>query len=71
MSLRVRTVMEPGGEARVFFVMGRQAEPPRDDNVNERYIVERADITGVPDAELSQALRDDLKAARRQTPRFE
>jgi len=58
----VRTVMEPTGEARGFFVMGRQPEPPPDDNVNERYIVERADITGVPDAELSQALRDDLKA---------
>src|SRR6476646_11879787 len=30
----VRTVMDPGGEARVFFVMGRQPEPPADDNVN-------------------------------------
>jgi hypothetical protein len=58
----VRTVMEPGGEARVFFVMGRQQEPDHDDNVNDRYIVEQADITGVPDAEITQALRDDLKA---------
>jgi hypothetical protein len=58
----VRTVMEPGGEARVFFVVGRQQESDRDQNINERYIVEQADITGVPDAELSQAMRDDLKA---------
>jgi hypothetical protein len=58
----VRAVMESGGEARVFFVMGRQAEPDRDDNVNERYIVEQADVTGVPDADISQALRDDLNA---------
>jgi len=57
----VRTVMEPGGEARVFFVVGRQEQTDRDDNVNSRYVVEQADITGVPDSELSQALRDDLK----------
>jgi surface antigen Omp85-like protein len=58
----VRTVMEPGGEARVFFVMGRQEDADHDDNVNGRYIVEQADITGVPDSEITQALRDDLKA---------
>jgi len=58
----VRTVMEPGGEARVFFVVGRQEDSNQDDNVNGRYIVEQADITGVPDGEMSQALRDDLKA---------
>src|SRR6476619_2970104 len=58
----VRTVMDPGGEARVFFVVGRQEESNQDDNVNGRYIVEQADITGVPDGEMSQALRDDLKA---------
>jgi len=58
----VRTVLEPGGEARVFFVVGRQEDSNRDENVNDRYIVEQADITGVPDAEISQALRDGLKA---------
>ncbi len=57
-----RAVMDPGGQARVFFVMGRQDPPDREDNVNSRYIVEQADISGVPDAELSQALRDDLHA---------
>ena len=58
----VRTVMDPDGQARVFFVVGRQGEPGHDDNVNARYVVEHADITGVPDAELTQALRDDLQA---------
>ena len=58
----VRTVMEPSGEARVFFVMGRQQDSEHDDNVNRQYVVEQADITGVPDAELTEALRDDLKA---------
>ena len=58
----VRSVLDPDGRARVFFVMGRQAQPARDENVNERYIVEQADITGVPEAALTQALRDDLRA---------
>jgi Omp85 superfamily domain len=58
----VRAVMDPDGQARVFFVMGRRSEPDRDDNVNARYIVEQADITGLPDAELTQSLRDDLLA---------
>ena len=57
----VRTVMDVGGEARVFFVVGRQDEPDREDNINARYIVERADITGVDD-ELTPGLRDDLAA---------
>jgi hypothetical protein len=58
----VRTVLDSDGQARVFFVMGRQSAPDREPNVNEQYIVEQADITGVPDAELTQALRDDLQA---------
>ena len=58
----VRAVMDADGQARVFFVMGRQSEPGRDDNVNARYVVEQADITGVPDAELTEELRDDLRA---------
>jgi Omp85 superfamily domain len=58
----VRSVMDPDGQARVFFVVGRQGEPGHDENVNARYVVEHADITGVPDTELTQALRDDLQA---------
>lgn len=57
----VRAVMEPDGQARVFFVVGRREPPDRDDNINDRYVVEDAQITGVPDAELTQALRDDLR----------
>ena len=58
----VRTVMDADGQARVFFVMGHQPDLDRDENVNSRYIVEQADIVGVPDAELTPALRDDLQA---------
>ena len=65
-----RAVMDSDGQARVFFVMGRQSVPERDDNVNARYIVEQADITGVPDAELTQALARRPAGPRRQAPRF-
>jgi hypothetical protein len=58
----VRHVLEADGQARVFFVVGRQDEPKRDDNVNARYIVEHAEILGVPDIELTKELRDDLQA---------
>ncbi len=58
----VRAVMDPDGQARVFFVVGRQEVADRDDNINARYIVEQADIRGVPDEELTQLLRDDLDA---------
>ena len=58
----IRTVMDVGGEARVFFVVGRRDEPERDDNINARYIVERARLTGVPDDEVTQTLRDALDA---------
>jgi surface antigen Omp85-like protein len=57
----VRAVMDAGGQARVFFVMGRRDQEDRNDNVNARYIVEHAEITGVPEDKLSQALRDDLQ----------
>jgi hypothetical protein len=58
----VRTFMDPDGRAGVVFVMGRPGQSERDDNVNTRYIVEQADIHGVPDAEITDALRDDLQA---------
>ena len=58
----VRSVLDPDGRARVFFVMGRRDQPDRDDNVNTRYVVERAELTGVRDDELTQVLRDALDA---------
>jgi hypothetical protein len=58
----VRAVMEADGQARVFFVMGRQGAERDDNNVNARYVVEEAEITGVPDDELTRSLRDDLQS---------
>jgi hypothetical protein len=58
----VRAAMDPDGQARVFFVMGRRDDPLRDDNVNLRYVVEHADIRGIPEADQPPALLDDLRA---------
>jgi hypothetical protein len=59
----VRSVLDSDGQARVFFAMGRQEQPEHDDdNINARYIVEDADITGPSEEELTEALRDDLRA---------
>jgi hypothetical protein len=58
----VRTVMEADGRARVFFIVGRQDDSTRDDNVNDRYIVEQARVVGVPEVDLTQETRDELQA---------
>ena len=59
----VRAVMEADGQARVFFFMGRKDDPQRDDdyNVNAKYIVEHAAVSGVPEVSLSQSLLDELR----------
>jgi Omp85 superfamily domain len=59
-----RAVMDAGGEARVIFIVGdRDDEHDHDrDNANRRYIVDHVEITGVPDEEVSEALRKDLQA---------
>ena len=56
-----RAVMDPGGQVRVIIVVGRPHERDPEENVNARYVVERVEITGVPDSELTQAVRDDLQ----------
>src|SRR5213083_2170433 len=53
----VRTSLESDGQARVTFVVGERDQ----DNVNERYIVDHVEIDGVPEIELSDALRRDLQ----------
>src|SRR4029078_9664054 len=58
----VRAAMDPDGQARVFFMMGRQDQPDHDDNVNARYIVDDVDITGISELKISQALRDEMHA---------
>ncbi|AMY06952.1 hypothetical protein LuPra_00116 [Luteitalea pratensis] len=38
-----------------------QDVPDHGDNINARYIVEHADIRGVPEDDLTEALQDDLR----------
>jgi Omp85 superfamily domain len=58
----VRTIMETAGQARVVFIVGaRDGEDDRN-NVNRRYLVDHVEITGVPDSDLSETLRNDLQA---------
>jgi Omp85 superfamily domain len=52
----VRTVMDDG-QARVTFIVGERDQ----DNVNRRYLVDRVEIEGVPETDLSEALRNDLQ----------
>ena len=60
----VRSSRDADGQTWVFFIMGRRDDPDRDDNINinARYTVEDAQITGLAEDELTPALRDDLRA---------
>jgi hypothetical protein len=57
-----RPILDDTGQLRVVFVVGRPRERDQDENVNTRYVVQHARIRGVPESELTQAMRDDLQA---------
>ena len=57
-----RSFVDPDGHVRVVFVVGRAREGDQDENVNTRYVVERAEITGLTDPEIPDSVRDDLQA---------
>ena len=58
----VRVSQAPDGGALVVFVVARMLDEQREANINNRYVVEDVEIRGVPERDLSQALRDDLHA---------
>ena len=58
----VRASLDPGGGARVVFVVARLSERERLENVNARYVVEDVELWGAPERDLSSALRDDMHA---------
>ena len=58
----VRVIQAPGGEVHVIFVAARPGDRTRQGNVNDRYVIEHVEIVGVPDSQISQALRDDLQS---------
>jgi hypothetical protein len=58
----VRPIALPDGESRVIFLVARISDD-RDlvSNINARYTVESVEISGVPDTDVSRALREDLQ----------
>ena len=58
----VRASQEPGGGARVIFVVAEMRDQERAANINSRYVVEDVRIRGVSERELDQPFRDDLNA---------
>jgi hypothetical protein len=58
----VRAFTDGAGQTRVVFIVGLRGSERDNENVNARYVVEHAEISGVPDKEISQALRDELQA---------
>jgi hypothetical protein len=62
-----RVDADPAGLARVVFVAARLRDPEYQANINAKYIVEVADVRGVPKSALSPELRADLQAMTGQT----
>jgi hypothetical protein len=58
----VRAARDPFGDLRVVFVVAHLRDQDRESNVNERYPVERVEIRGEDADEISQELRDALRA---------
>ena len=58
----VRVFRAPASEVRVVFVVAHRRDQDRKANVNARYLVERAEISGIDEADLSADLRADLAA---------
>lgn len=57
----VRVVRAPDDEVRVVFVVAHMRDQDRDANVNARYLIEHVEVSGVPEEDLSAALRTDLQ----------
>lgn len=58
----IRTAQDPDGSARVTFVVARIRDQDRDTNINSKYIVDNAEVKGVPERDISADLRQDLQA---------
>jgi hypothetical protein len=60
-AVAVHSVQDAGGQTWVTFAMTRRDDPERHGNVNDKYIVEEANVSGLPDDEVTDAVRDDLR----------
>lgn len=57
----LRIASNPEGGARVVFVVARMGDADHRANVNAKYLVEDAAVSGVPERALSSDLRNDLQ----------
>jgi hypothetical protein len=57
----VRVVRAPDDEVRVVFVVAHMRDQDREANVNARYLIERVEIRGIAETELSAELRTELQ----------
>ncbi|HEY6508103.1 MAG TPA: hypothetical protein VIY56_08810, partial [Vicinamibacterales bacterium] len=59
----VRAIPVPDGGARVVFFVARVSDDPSlEQNINARYTIERAEVTGAPEPGISPALAGDIQA---------
>jgi hypothetical protein len=59
----VRALPTPEGTARVVFLVARiEDDPGLEQNINARYTIERAEVTGAPEPGVSPALSSDIQA---------
>src|SRR5262245_28300675 len=57
-----RAEQDPDGEVRVVFVVAYRRDKDDQENVNARYIIDHADVRGVPQRDLDAQLLEDLEA---------
>jgi hypothetical protein len=57
----VRVFSAPDDEVRVVFVVAHLREQDRKANINARYLIERVEIRGIPEADLGAELGADLQ----------
>lgn len=58
----IRVVRAPDDEVRVVFVVAHMRDQDRDANINARYVVERVELQGFDQADLTPDLQTDLLA---------
>jgi len=58
----LRVTADPDGSARVVFVVARIRDEEHQANINTKYLVENAEIHGVPDSAITPEMRADLQA---------
>jgi hypothetical protein len=63
MVVAIRGIPAPENGVRIIFLAARISDDRKlETNINSRYIVESVDVEGIPEDDVSRALRDDLQS---------